>query len=64
MIHGLIKVQGLFGILKKVDLVVARDQMAKPNPDETYQHPFAVQRVEQLQYFWDEGVVCTCVGNP
>ena len=61
MVHGLVKVQGFFGILKKVDLVIARDQMAESNADEADQHPFVVQRVEQFQNFWNKHMIGTRV---
>lgn len=49
VVHSRIEVQGFLGILKEVNLVISRNQVAEPYPDKSNEEPPVVEGVEQFQ---------------
>ena len=63
-VHGCIEVEGFFLVVKKVDLVIARYQVAEAHPDKPYQQPSLVKPFKKVQHFRDQLVVRTRIGDP
>src|ERR1041385_4031542 len=62
-VHSLVQLQLLGSVLENIILVISLHEMRKFYADQTNQHSLLVQFIEELFYFFNQGVVERSVRN-